>query len=59
MDSKISQKKIINVFLNRIDLENIKGGESVRANVKTNFECEIPYEIVVKNEDDQEKKDYN
>ena len=54
MDSKMSQKKIISVFLTRIDIENIRNGVAVEAQVKTNFECEVPYELIVRREDGKE-----
>lgn len=48
MDSNLKQKKVITVYMTKIDLMNIQHGEAVSAKVKTNFEVEIPYEVVVK-----------
>jgi|GEM_PF-2447771 len=47
MNSKLKQKKVVTIHLTRIDLENIRAGESVKAPVKTTFETEVPYEVVV------------
>ena len=48
MQSTLKSKKEITVHLNRIDLDNIRNGESLKALIKASFETEIPYELVVK-----------
>jgi len=50
MDTVMKQKKVITIQMTRIDLENVKAGEAITAKVKTNFESEVPYEVVVKRE---------
>lgn len=48
MDSQLKQKKVITVVMTKIDLLNLNHGEVLKSQVKTNFETEVPYEIVVK-----------
>lgn len=48
MDSNLRQKKVVTVYMTKIDILNIQNGETVSAKVKTNFEVEIPYEVVVR-----------
>jgi len=50
MISDLKQKKVITIHLTRIDLQNVESGESITAKVKTNFETEVPYEVIVKRE---------
>lgn len=55
MLSDMKQKKVITIYLTRIDLQNVQDGETVTTKVKTNFETEIPYEVVVKREGQAEQ----
>jgi len=50
MESQLKQKKIISINLTRIDLENLLNGETLTSPIKTGFEVEIPYELIMKRE---------
>jgi len=50
MISDMKGKKVITISMSHIDLQNVVSGESITAKVKTNFETEVPYEVIVKHE---------